>query len=299
MDLELIRYFTKVVQNDSFSRAADILRLPKSTVSKAITRLEAETGTKLLLRTTRSLTLTPAGRAFYDSVVSNVQAIEDGYKSLHGQDSVLSGEVRITAPEDLGTEVISPLVAGLVRQHAGISFELVYTDEVIDLVKEGFDLAFRIGRLTESRLRARKLGNISLIAVASPEYCASKEKIRHPKDLKHHDCLSYIDQAIQTRWHLRGAGEAYIAEVEPKISSNQMSSLMKLAAGGAGVAFVPHYLCRNELREKRLMNVLPDWKSPGMPLAVVSPLPFTSSVRLKITSELLATSVQKFLAKYS
>src|SRR2546423_356495 len=89
MDLELTRYFVKVVQNGSFSRAADILKLPKSTVSKAISRLESETGTKLLLRTTRSLTLTAAGRVFYDASLGPIQVLEDAQKSLHGQDSIL------------------------------------------------------------------------------------------------------------------------------------------------------------------------------------------------------------------
>src|SRR4051812_36061970 len=110
MDLELTRYFVKVVQNGSFSRAADLLKLPKSTVSKAITRLEHDTGTKLLLRTTRSLTLTAAGRAFYDTCLGPVHILEDAQKSLYGQDSILSGTLKITAPEDLGAHVISPAV---------------------------------------------------------------------------------------------------------------------------------------------------------------------------------------------
>ncbi|MBL7686884.1 MAG: LysR family transcriptional regulator, partial [Bdellovibrionaceae bacterium] len=102
MELDLVRSFVKVVQFGSFSKAAESLKVPKSTVSKAISRLESETGTTLLLRTTRSLTLTPAGRAFFDSSVGAIQALEDARKSLSAGDSIVSGVIKLTAPEDLG-----------------------------------------------------------------------------------------------------------------------------------------------------------------------------------------------------
>lgn len=295
MDLDLIRIFVKVSQNGSFSKAADLLKLPKSTVSKAITRLEKETGTKLLLRTTRSLSLTAAGRVFYDTSLGPLQILEDAQKSLYGGDSILSGHVRITAPEDLGSHTIAPAIAELTSKHSALSFELQYTDELIDLVKDGFDIAVRIGRVNESSFKVKKAGDVSLVLVASPKYLSTKEKIRTPRDLENHDCLTYSDQSF-SRWTLRsGKGTMHIP-IKARIASNQMSSLLKMALSHGGIALIPKYLCELELQSGKLIHVLPDWSSPGFPVSIISPLASTSSARLKITIDRILLALQKSLS---
>lgn len=296
MDLELTRIFVKVVQQGSFSRAADLLKVPKSTVSKAITRMEKETGTKLLLRTTRSLTMTASGRVFFDASLAPVQALEDAQKALYGKDSILSGQVKITAPEDLGIEVIAPAIASLARKHAGLGFELLYTDTVVDLVKDGFDMAVRIGRPAESSFKAKRLGEVILIPVASPKYLQNSDKIRAPKDLEVHTCLSYRDQGLSSRWNLRNKKESAQVHVRSRILSNQMTSLLKMAVAGAGVALVPHYLCRASIAAGELEYVLRGWGCPDFPVYMITPLSVSSSARLKITADFLAESIERALA---
>jgi len=297
MEIELSRLFVKVVQFGSFSRAAESLRLPKSTVSKAISRLERETGTKLLIRTTRSLRLTAAGQAFFDTCLGPIQTLEEAQKSLYGQDQILSGVVRLTAPEDLGNEVLAPAIGELARRHPGLSFELLCTDKVVDLVRDGFDFAIRLGRLRASGLKAKKIGELILVPVASPGYLKSKPKIHRPADLaKGQECLSLSIGSAAARWVLRsGRGTETIA-VRPRISSNQMSSLLRAARAGAGVALVPSFLCRSDLDKGRLVRVLPDWSSPGLNVSLVSPLVSTSTARLKITSDMLVEVVRHALA---
>jgi LysR family transcriptional regulator, regulator for bpeEF and oprC len=295
MNLELTRYFVKVVQNGSFTRAAELLKLPKSTVSKAIARLERETGTKLLLRTTRSLTLTAAGRAFYDASLAAVQTLEDAQKSLHGQDSILTGLLRITAPEDLGSHVVAPAIASLAKKHAGLNFELQYTNEVIDLVKDGYDLAVRIGRVNESSFKVKRAGDVVLIAVATPGYLKAGEKIRVPKDLSTHQCLSYSRQAFNTRWTLRSKKETQAVQINARIASNQMTSLHKMALAGSGIAFLPAWMCAADVASGRLLRVLPEWSAPGLPVSIITPLAPSSSARLKITTEILAETIAKAL----
>ena len=298
MELELTRIFVKVVQQGSFSRAAEMLKLPKSTVSKAVTRLESETGTKLLLRTTRSLTLTAAGRAFYDACVGPVQVLEDARKSLNGADSILTGTVRITAPEDLGSQVIAPAIGELTRKHPGLTFELSYTDEVVDLVKDGFDLAVRLGRLRDTRFRAKKLGEVVLVAVASPIYLEKAPKIRGPRDLESHDCLSLsLRSSGSTRWQLRSKKETVTVDLNSRITSNQMTSLMRSAIAGAGVALVPYFLCKPEIEAGRLARVCLDWASPGIPAHLLSPLSTASSARLKLAAEHLSSALQTVLSE--
>jgi LysR family transcriptional regulator for bpeEF and oprC len=295
MELESTRIFVKVVQQGSFSKAAMLMRLPKSTVSRTISRMENETGTKLLMRTTRSLTLTPAGRVFYDACLGPVQILEDARRSLQGQDSMLAGLVRLTAPEDLGSQVIAPAIAEITKTNVGISFDLNYTDSVVDLIKDGYDLAIRIGKLNPSSFKAKRLGHVTLVLVAAPDYLKRVNKIREPRDLAVHQCLSYSFQAQNPRWVLRSKKESVTVAIKPRIMSNQMTSLVRMALSGAGVALGPNYLCKNELNDSSLMRVLPDWSNSGFPVSILSPQSTAMSARLKVATEALSVVIEKTL----
>lgn len=292
MEIELVQIFVKVVKAGSFTKAAELLRVPKSTVSKAISRLETESGTKLLLRTTRSQTLTAAGKVFYDTCVGPVQTIEDAQKSLSGSDSLLTGNLKITAPEDLGTQVLAPAAGNLTQKHPGLSFELNYTNQLVDLVKEGYDLAVRIGHLKESGLKSKKVGEVKLILIASPGYLKANGKISKPEDIKSHACLSLTSGP----WNLRSAtGASAQVPISIRIRSNQMSSLLKAAASGAGIALVPGFLAQPLLDSGELTRILPQWTSQGVPVSMLSPLPFSSSARLRMAADYFIVELQKAL----
>lgn len=283
MDLELTRIFVKVAQNGSFSRAAEILRLPKSTVSKAVSKLERDTGTKLIVRTTRSLTLTQAGRQFYASSLGPILQLEDAQRSLYGQDDLLTGTLRITAPEDLGSYVIAPSVAELSKGHPDLSFELVYTNDLIDLVKDGFDMAVRLGPIKDSALKLKRVGEVVLCPVASPKYLKGADKIKQPADLRNHTCLSLIYKSTLESWTLRSSKGKEQIEIRPKVISNQMTSLLQMALCGGGVALVPTYVSRPYIESGKLIHVLPEWSTPGVPVSIVTPLAPSASARLKVT----------------
>jgi LysR family transcriptional regulator for bpeEF and oprC len=296
MNIELVQIFVNVVRSGGFTKAAEILRLPKSTVSKSISRLEDETKTKLLLRTTRTQKLTAAGRVFYDSCVGPIQAIEDAQKSLSGNDSLLTGTIKITAPEDLGTEVIAPAIGRLIEKHPGLNFELIYTDQVLDLITGGYDLAVRIGNLKESNLKVKKSGEINLILVASPEYLKKNQKILKPEDLIQHACLALNGNPLRRIWLLKSKTSQLKITVNPRIQSNQMSSLLKAIKSGAGLSLVPDYLCRSALESGELIHILPNWSSPGLPISILSPLPFSSTARLRMVADYIAEEIQKVLS---
>jgi DNA-binding transcriptional LysR family regulator len=295
MEIERTLMFVKVVQHGSFTKAAAALRLPKSTVSKAITRLESETGTKLLLRTTRSQTLTAAGRAFYETCIGPVRVIEEAQKSLYGNDSILSGIVKLTAPTDLGIMVVAPVIGELCRNNPQLSFELHYSNHVVDLVKEGFDLALRIGKLRENNLRAKKLGQIFLALFASPSYLRSVGKVRTPQDLASLDTLAISSAAMNRRWVLRKENETAQILIRSRIESNQVTSLVQMAIAGAGIALLPIYLCQPEVERGALVRILPEWSSMGFPVSLVSPLAMSGSARIKLVSENLGTAVREAL----
>lgn len=283
MELDLTRIFVKVVQYSSFSKAAAALKMPKSTVSKSISRLEKETGTKLLVRSTRSLTVTQAGRVFYEASMGPIQQLEDAQKALYGKDNLLTGTVRITSPEDLGTFVVAPAIAKLSVKHPQLRFDLKYTDTILDLIKDGFDIAIRIGPVRDSGLKLKSAGEVTLIPVASPAYLKGKEKIKSPGDLTKHQCLSLDLQQTADRWTLRSGGKTIHVPVEAKILSNQMSSLVQMALADGGIALVPTYICQSYLANGKLIRVLPEWSNSGWPVSILTPLAPSSSARLKVT----------------
>lgn len=293
--IELTRIFVKVIQQGSFSKASEILGIPKSTVSKSVSKLEKMTGTKLLIRTTRSQTLTAAGRLFYETCLEPIQILENAQKSLYGHDSIVSGHIRITSPEDIGSYIVSPSIGKLSRIYSEVSFEMYFTNDIIDLVKDGFDLAVRIGNLPESNLKVRRIGNLDLILVAAKSYLKDKPQIIEPKDLKEHMCLLLSESSLKHRWNLSNNKKNVSVNVETRVKSNQMTSLLQAAIAGGGVALAPSFLCQESIKNKGLERVLPDWKVKGIPISLVSPLSTESSARLKLVSDELHSAISKSL----
>lgn len=280
MEIELSRIFVKVVQSGSFTSAAQILKLPKSSVSRAVARLERETGTRLLIRTTRNLNLTQAGREFFDVCVPAIATLEEAQKRLEDKDKTISGLIRITAPEDLGLSVIAPAIASLSLKYPALNFEFKFTDAVIDIVKDGYDIAVRLGKRVDSGLKLTQAGDVVLIAVASPKYLAKNGKIKHPDDLKTHACLSHN---WSKQWMMKSSKGAVKIPVKASVVGNQMLSLLDMAISGGGVSFAPKYLCEPHLKSGKLVQVLPEWKSGPVPASILTPIAPSSSMRLKTT----------------
>jgi len=291
--LELTRIFVKVVERGGFSRAAEALRLPKSTVSKAVARLERALDVKLLVRTTRAVVPTSAGRSYYEQCAGPIAALDLAHRAITGRDREVAGHLRITAPEDYGAEVVDPAIAELVTRHPLLTFELRYTDEVLDLVRDGFDLAVRLGKLRESRFYARRLGESTRIAVAAPNYIERAPKIRRPMDLLAHACLTIA--AGPRDWTLRSPRGRARVPVRPRIVCNQMTNLVRMTLRGAGIALVPSFLCRSALASGALVRVLPTWSYPGRPVSLVAPLPSSTSARQKIVMDYLADAIPRAL----
>lgn len=293
--LDDIRIFVKVVQLSGFSRAARLLKLPTSTVSRTVARLESDSGTKLLLRTTRSLKPTAAGLTFYESCLEHVQALEDAKQSLSGQDSMVTGLLRLTAPEDIGEHIISAVIGDLMRLHPGLSFEFNYTNNLVDLISEGFDLAVRLGTLRASSLVARRAGHVTLIVVAAPSYLEGKSAIKKPSDIRAHQCISFSSGALQRGWDLRAGAKKESIAIEAAVTGNQMTGLVSIALQSAGLAFVPSYLCQAHLNSGKLVRVLPDWSGTPVPVSIVSTQGTGKSLRHRIVADQLAAEIGKRL----
>lgn len=295
IDLELTRIFVKVVQRGSFSGAGKALGIPKSTISKSISKLESVIGTQLLLRTTRSQSLTSAGRLYYETCLEPIQILEDAQKSMQGQDSIISGNIKITAPEDVGYQIVSPTIGKLTQRYPKVFFDLQFTNTVVDLIKDGFDLAVRIGSLKESNLKVRNIGTLDLILVASRSYLEKMDSIQEPKDLKNHDCLLLSPRSGKNFWTLVQGKTQVKIPIKARVLSNQITSLLQVASAGGGIALAPAFLCNEALKNKGLERVLPGWKVKGIPISLVAPLSTASSARLKIVSDELYAAIASHL----
>lgn len=290
--IEWTRIFVKVVQLGSFTRAATELKLPKSTVSKVIAKLESQTGTKLLVRTTRSQALTPAGRIFFDSCVGPVQQIEDAQKSLYGQDNIFSGTVRITAPEDIGSLIMAPIIADFSRSHRELRFELNYTNQIINLVKDGYDLAIRIGHLRSSGLYQKKIGSIHFVLVSSEAYLKNSPAIKTIDDLTKSSCIGIESAVGLTTWTLENNKHSRKIKIEPKVVSNQPTSVLKIVESGAGVSLLPKFLVKDKLADGSLVQILQSWSSSGLPVSLVSPLSMAKTPRVKVIADVISDKLR-------
>ncbi|MBJ6763573.1 LysR family transcriptional regulator [Myxococcaceae bacterium JPH2] len=269
MDLNELLIFARVVQTGSFTAAARGLRMPKSTVSRKLSELEERIGAQLLQRTTRKLHLTEVGRAYYEHCERVVAEAEAAELAVTRMQAGPQGLLRVTTP--LTFSFIAPLVQTFLKRYPDVQLELLCTDRAVDLMEEGFDLAVRAGKLADSSLMARRLGDIERVAVASPEYLKARGTPRTPADLTKHDCLIFGTTLEGNVWTLHAGGRSVDVKVSGRLVVNEPDMLRAVTMAGAGIALLPSLHSAEDLTSGRLQRVLPDWSSAGAPVHAVYP----------------------------
>lgn len=268
-DLNEMAIFAHVVEAGSFTGAAKNLGLPKSTVSRKITQLEERLGVRLIQRTTRSLRLTDTGTAYYNHCARILSEIEEANIAVTQMQSTPTGTLRITAPVLFGSTVLSGLVAEFMEQHPQISIDLVLSDQRLDLVQDGIDIAFRIGQLEDSSLIGRYLGDVRGMLCASPEYLRRNPAPTHPDQLPNH---SLITAAQWLQWHMTGpANQEVNFQVKPRLQVNDFASLYALTLAGAGISPLPMLIAAPAVRAGNLVPVLTDWPFDASPIHALYP----------------------------
>lgn len=268
-DLNELLVFARVVQAQSFSEAARRLAMPKSSVSKKVSDLEARLGTRLLHRTTRRLSLTDAGRIFFERSARIVADIEEAENAVAELQANPRGLLRVTAPLSFG--MLGVAVARFLRAYPHVQVELVCTDRIVDLVGDGFDMAIRAGALHDSSLIAKRLGTLKRVLVAAPAYVRGRGKLRAPEQLLDHDCITFAGGALPNLWTLQAGDQRKNITVQPRLVVNDFELILEAARAGAGIAWVPDFRAAEDLRDKRLVNVLPAWCSTDIPIHALYP----------------------------
>ncbi len=253
--------FVAVVETGSFTAAARRLGLTKGMISQHVARLEAEIGASLLVRTTRRLTPTAAGDAFFDSCRRLLAEAEDAIARAGADSSEAVGTLRLTAPGDYAATVLAPVVAEFGRRHPRLRIEMVVADRILDLVADNLDLAIRVGWLDDSSHRATRIGGFQQMLVAGPGYVERHGQPAVPADVAGHRwvALSILRQPL--RWSFDGR-EVIDVVVAPALSATTPTTVHACVLAGAGLSVLPDYLVAADVAAGRLVRLLPDWRLP-------------------------------------
>jgi DNA-binding transcriptional LysR family regulator len=271
IDLNRVAVFARVVDEGSFTKAALALGLPKSSVSRNVALLESELGTRLLLRSSRKLTVTEAGAAYYAQVAGALNAIDTASAAAAEEHSVPRGLVRITAPYDSGNDVFMPILARIVEQMPTISLEVALTNRHVDLAEEGFDLAISAGAIQNASLIARKVAEIRPGLFASRGYLKRRGTPTAIADLSQHDCVFFRGERGRTVWTLHSGERVERVEVSGRLGVDDMGAVRNAMVLGVGIALLPPFACAREVSEGTVVRVLPDWVGPTGQLNLVYP----------------------------
>lgn len=287
LDLNDILVFARVVEAGSFTAAARLLGMPKTTVSRRVAALEREVGARLLQRTTRSLGLTEAGRLYYEQAGQALRSIEDANRRLAEARTEPSGTIRVSAPVGFGA-YLTAVVSDFLAAYPKTRVELLLTDETLNLVENAIDLAFRTGILPDSTLIARRLGSMHRILCASPDYLVRRGAPASPAELGGHDCVVSGWSAAGAAWVLEGPQGQVTVTVSGRFAANEMQAVAAAAIAGHGIALLPSGIAEVAIRDGRLRRVLPDHATPAGGIHVVYPSSRHLSPLVKAFVELAA-----------
>jgi DNA-binding transcriptional LysR family regulator len=291
LDLNDIVVFARVVEAGSFTAAARLLAMPKTTVSRRIAALEREVGVRLLQRTTRSLNLTDAGRLYYEQSSQALRTIEEANLRLAEARAEPSGTIRISAPVGFSGHFLIGAVVDFLAMYPKTNVELRLTDDRLNLVEEGIDIAFRTGILQDSTLIARKLGSAHRLLCASPDYLARYGKPDSPADLTHHQCVIAGPSASGAHWVLEGPSGQETVVVAGRFAANEMQAVVAAALAGFGIAQLPQAIAEGLINDGRLQRVLKAYTTPAGGLHVLYPSSRHLSPLVKAFIELAAVRI--------
>lgn len=255
-----MRTFAAVVAEGSFSRAAARLDMSPQLASKYVAQLEDRLGVRLLNRSTRQLSLTEAGRAYYERVRQVLADIDDMENAVGDLTTRARGTLRINAPMSFGQLHLTRAIAEYQDAQPEVEVDLTLNDRVVDIVGEGFDLAIRIGRLEESSLVARRLAPVRLVVCGAPAYFRRRGVPASPEELAEHDCLRYAYASDYDRWWFERDGRTHSVRIRGPFTANNGDALRVAALAGKGIVLQPTFIVGEDLRAGRLQTVLDDYR---------------------------------------
>jgi DNA-binding transcriptional LysR family regulator len=272
VNLNRLAYFAAVVDAGSFTRAAERLGISKAVVSQQVATLEEEIGTTLLVRTTRKVYPTEAGRAFHARCALILREAENAFGEVGQAASTPTGTLRITAPFDYGMSRIMPAIIAFTRQYPTCHVDLSLGDRSVDLLAESFDMAIRVGWLVDSALQARRIGSFRQLLVYAPELRDAVSALGAPDELEALPFIAHKALREPLEWHFtRTGGESKSVRMNAAISVDATMAVHAAVLAGAGIAVLPDFLAAADIASGRLIRLLPEWSLPSGGIHAVFP----------------------------
>ncbi|CDH23194.1 LysR family transcriptional regulator [Xenorhabdus bovienii] len=269
-NLEDLSVFIRIIDTGSFTATAQALGLSPTTVSKQIARLEKNLGIVLFVRSTRSLRITPEGKAIAEKVRAALTLVEEAAEIAKDGSESLTGLIRLTAPVPLGRTYVAAAIAEFRKKYPSVGFILHLTDKIVDLYKVEMDLAIRVANLTDSGLIARRLTDNKRILVASPDYLRLHGELQHPEELINHNCLLFSASGNKsTIWSLHDRKDTKAISLSSDLIANNGDVLRTWCTAGLGIALRETWDVVDLIRSKKLTQILPEWQEETSPINVV------------------------------
>jgi len=276
--LNEIQIFAAIVERGSFIAASNLLQIPKTTVSRKIEELETRLGVRLLQRTTRKMSLTEAGQAYYEHCERIIAEIDEAERAVGQLAEAPRGTLRVSASFSIGSRFIGRMLPEFLKRYPDVRVNLVLSNAVEDLVEGNYDLAIRAGRLADSSHASRPLGQFRSSLVASPGYVKEKGLPKSPQDLANHRTLALAqrdERGGRFAWELEEAGggrkkpQTLNVPIEPVMICNDPEPILQSVLGDEGIGFVPDLFIGEPLRRGQIVQVLPEWQGPSVPVSAV------------------------------
>ncbi|CAD2252694.1 LysR family transcriptional regulator [Xanthomonas arboricola pv. juglandis] len=269
--LQAMKTFTAVVEAGSFVRAMEVVGLSKPAVSRHVNELEGHLGTRLLQRTTRRLSLTGEGQAYYQRCKDILLAVQEAEAEVGASALQAQGRLRIGAPQTFGALHLAALWGRFAARNPQVTLDIVLSDRVIDLVEEGYDLAVRIARLSDSSLVSRRLARTRMVLCASPDYLAERGTPQHPHELTRHDVISYTYWSSGDIWSFQGPQGEETVRTHSRIHANNGDTCLAAALAHQGIILQPDFLVYADLDSGALVELMPEFRAAELGIFAVYP----------------------------
>lgn len=295
--IDELRIFIRLAESQSFTRTADLLHMPRSTVSMALQDLEQRVGARLLQRTTRQVSLTEDGSAFYERALRLLADYEETETLFRQTAAKPGGRLRINVPGRLGRLIIAPALPEFFASYPDIEIDMGVTDRTVDLVQEGIDCVIRVGALADSTLVSRRIGDLVLLNCASPSYLARYGTPRRIADLDAHLAVNYASPASgrTEEWEYVEAGKAHQLKLRSRVTVNNAEAYIACCLAGLGLIQIPAYDVRAHLEAGELVEVMSDLRAAPMPIALLYPHRQHASRRLQVFLDWVTALLMKRL----
>lgn len=292
--LRAMQAFVGVVDTGGFTSAADLLNMPKATLSACIAELEAHLKVRLLHRTTRKVTVTADGAAYYERCVRILEDLRDAEESLSTRQGSPHGKLRVDVSTAVASRLLIPLLHTFLERYPDIELELGCSDRPLNLLSEGIDCALRVGEVSDPSVVVRRVGTMQVVTCATPGYLAKHGRPEHPHDLKKHVCLNYFSMRTGQvfDWEFNRGGERVVLTVDSPLTLNDSNAYIDACLAGLGLGRLPTYMFHQYPSCGALELVMCDWLSDDMPFHAVYPSNRHLSSKVRVFVDWVAETLE-------